>query len=404
MDVVGNNIANVNTSGYKASRVNFEDLISQTFRGASPPSAQQGGVSASQVGLGAQVAGVSMVTATGSLQATQSPTDVAIQGDGYFVLSNGQGGNIYTRDGAFTLDAKGLLVNGTGQQVLGWAAAPATGLINTNSALLPMTVPSGDPLVAQPSTQITFTGNLDERLSAAATIPTDKSMNATLSIYDSLGQVHHVDVTFTKTNDTSNSWSWAATTSETGVSVTGSGTATFDPATGAFNATGAPTPNGTITLTVANGAKSPQAVNLSFAGLTQVAASGSVNGTSDGQGPGSLSTVTIGTDGTVTGVYSNGQKRLLGQIALASFTNPQGLFRQGAHSFVATANSGSPVIGAAGTGSRGQISSGYLEMSNVDLTQEFSNMIMAQRGFQASTRVITVSDQMMQEIVNLKPQ
>lgn len=404
MDVVGNNIANVNTTGYKSSRITFEDLISQTTHGAAPPSATQSSINPEQVGLGAQVAGTTTLLAQGNLQATQSPTDLAIQGDGYFILSNGQGDQVYTRDGSFNIGADGALANANGLDVLGWKADPTTGLVNTSSPLGPVSIPIGDPLAAQTSTELTFNGNLDQAVDATSTDPTAKEVQSSVTVYDSLGQAHQLTLTFTKTSNATNSWSWTASTTETGVTVSGSGTVAFNATNGNFTDSNGTSPDGTISLTLGNGATSPQSLNLNFDGLTQIAASSQVNATTDGQPPGALTGVTVDPSGDVTGVYSNGAKRLLGQVALSTFANPQGLIRDGSNNFSATAGSGNAVVGTSGTGGRGAISSGYLEMSNVDLTQEFSNMILAERGFEANSRVITVSDQMLQELVNLKQQ
>lgn len=404
MDVVGNNIANVNTTGYKASRITFEDLISQNFRAPSGPTATTGGVDPGQIGLGAKVAGTSTITAAGSLQATQSPTDLAIQGDGYFMLSDGQGGTLYTRDGSFGVGANGSLTNANGLEVLGWNADPTTGLINANGPTQPITIPVGSQLAAQASTAVSVSGNLDQRLDATAASASAKQVQTSMTIYDSLGQAHQVTLTFTKTSNSSNTWSWAASSTEAGVTVSGSGTMGFNAATGAYTDTNGSAPDGTLSLSLNDGATSPQTVNLTFGGLTQLAAASQVNGTTDGQAPGALSGVNVDNTGTVTGVYSNGQKRVLGQVTLATFSNPAGLIRQGGNNFSASTAAGPAVVGAASSGGRGQINSGYLEMSNVDLTQEFSDMILAERGFQASSHVITVSDQMLQDLVNIKTQ
>jgi flagellar hook protein FlgE len=404
MDIVGNNISNVNTTGFKAARITFEDLLSQTVRGGTAPDQQHGGINPAQVGLGVQVASIGMSTAQGNLEATGSPTDLAIQGDGFFILADGQGGRVYTRDGGFALGPTGVLANANGLELLGWLPDPTTGLIDPSQPLQPITIPVGDQMVGQASTQVTFKGNLDQRLDAGATNASDKSAQVTVNLYDTLGQAHQVTVTFTKTNNATNTWSWSVSTTEAGVTVSGGGSVSFDPATGAFVDTNGAAPDGTISLTLGNGATSPQSVNVSFANLTQVAAPTSVDGSSDGLAPGSLTGFSIGANGEVTGAYSNGLKKLLGQVALASFANPEGLMRQGGNAFTTSPNSGTPVIGTPGNGSRGQISSGYLEMSNVDLGQEFTNMITAERGFQASSRVITTSDEILQELVNLKRQ
>ncbi len=404
MDVVGNNIANVNTTGYKGARVTFEDLLSQTVQGPNGPSASQATVNPGQVGLGAQVSDIGMITANGNLQATQSPTDLAIQGDGFFVLSNGQGGQVYTRDGSFSQGANGALVSSSGLQVLGWKPDPTTGQINASGPLVPLAIPTGDPQVAMASTTLTLTGNLDARLDSTATTAASKQVQATVTVYDSLGTAHDVTLTFTKTDNASNSWSWAPTTTETGASVSGGGTISFNGATGAINQTNGAPPTATLSLTLANGATSPQSLSLSLGSLTQLAATSSPTATTDGQGAGTLTQLSVDSTGEVTGIYSNGAKRLLGQVALATFVNNQGLLRQGDNGFSSTVASGNAQLGIPGSSGRGAISSGYLEMSNVDLSQEFSNMILAERGFQASSRVITVSDAMLQELVNLKPQ
>lgn len=398
MDVVGNNIANVNTNGYKTERVSFEDLISQTLQPGTAPNGQYGGADPSQVGLGVQVGGMTTMTAAGSLVQTQSPTDLAIQGDGYFVLSDGQGGQVYTRDGSFGVGASGALTNANGLEVMGWAANATTGQVNTSTPMQPLVVPLGSQLAAQASTEVTLTGNLDQRVDATSTTTSDKQVAENLTVYDSLGQAHQVTLTFTKTDNATNSWSWTASTTETGVTVSGSGTASFNAATGAFVPPAGGGSEGALSLTLGNGATSPQSVNLNFDGITQLAAPSQVNATTDGQAPGSLGGVTVDANGNVTAAYTNGQKRLIGQLALATFSNPAGLLRQGENNFSTSPNSGTPVVGAAGAGGRGQIDSGYLEMSNVDLNQEFSNMILAQRGYQASSQVLSVANQMLQTL------
>jgi flagellar hook protein FlgE len=398
MDVVGNNIANVNSAGYKASRVTFQDMISQTVGVGGAPTAQSGGVDPSQVGLGVQVGGTSTVTAAGGLEQTQSPTDLAIQGDGFFILSDGQGGQQYTRDGSFSLGATGDLTSVNGLNVMGWVADPKTGQVNPSGPLQPLVVPVGSQLAAQTSTEVTLSGNLDQRLDATASPPANR-VQENVTVYDSLGDAHQITLTFTKTNNTTNAWSWQASTTDTGVTVSGSGTLGFNATTGAFIPPSGGGPEGSISLTLGNGATSSQPVNLSFDGVTQLAATGQLNGTTDGQPPGSFSGVSVDAQGNVTAAYSNGQKRLVGQVALASFSNPAGLLRQGDSNFAVSPNSGAPVLGTAGTSGRGQIDSGYLEQSNVDLTQEFSNMIMAQRGFEASTRVFSTTNQMLSDLV-----
>lgn len=400
MDVVGNNIANVNTTGFKSSRVTFQDLLNQTTQGGTAPDGQRGGINPIQIGLGSQVAAITMMTGQGNLQATQSPTDLAIQGNGFFVLSNGQGGQVYTRDGSFSVGPDGSLTNANGLQVMGWLPDPTTGQIDRTQPLQPIVLPSKDQIVSAPSTTATFTGNLDQRLDATDPDVADKSVAVTVNVYDSLGQTHQVTITFTKTDNATNAWSWTATESDAAMTIqagTGTGTIDFQAASGVYNSS-----TGTLELDFTNGAASNQTIALDFTSLTQLAEASTADASTDGANAGALTKFSIGANGEITGLYSNGQQRLLGQLALASFANPQGLLREGGNVFTTSPNSGEAVIGAPGVGGRGLVSSGYLEMSNVDLAQEFTNMILAERGFQASSRVINATDSILQELVNLR--
>lgn len=401
MDVVGNNISNVNTAAFKSSRVTFQDILSQTLTGASAPTATRGGTNPVQVGLGSTMASIDTNQAQGSLQSTGRVTDLAIQGDGYFVLANGAGGQFYTRDGSFSIAVDGSLVNANGFRVLGWVADPTTGAVDSAQPPQALVLPNAGDLVSQASTTSTFAGNLDQRLDATDPNPNNKSVTTTLTVYDSLGNAHQITVTFMKTNNATNQWSWTASTTEPGVAVTGSGTLLFDGTTGLYTDTNGAAPDGTIQVTLTNGAANLN-VGVHFNSLTQLAASSDVKTQTDGAGPGSLSTVSIGVDGQVTGVYTNGARRLLGQIALATFANPAGLTKLGGNLFGVSPNSGDPNIGTPTSGNRGEIRSGFLEMSNVDLAQEFTNMILAERGFQANSRVITATDEMLQDLVNIR--
>ena len=400
MDVVGNNIANVNTTGFKSSRVTFQDLLNQTTQGGTAPGDLRGGINPVQVGLGSQIAAITMQIGQGNLQATQNPTDLAIQGNGFFVLSNGQGGQVYTRDGSFIVGSDGSLTNASGLRVMGWLPDPTTGQIDRTQPLQSIVLPSQEQIISAPSTTATFVGNLDQRLDAAAPNAADKSVTVTLNVYDSLGEVHQVTITFTKTDNATNAWSWTATESDPAMTIqggTGSGTIDFQAASGMYNSS-----TGTLVLDFTNGASSGQTITLDFSSLTQLAEESTADGSTDGASAGALTKVSIGANGEITGLYSNGQQRLLGQLALASFANPQGLLREGGNVFTTSPNSGEAVIGVPGVGGRGLISSGYLEMSNVDLAQEFTNMILAERGFQASSRVINATDSILQELVNLR--
>jgi flagellar hook protein FlgE len=390
MDVVGNNIANVNTTGFKGSRVTFQDILNQTLRGAAAPQGTRGGSNGAQVGLGMLLAGIDTLQTQGNLQSTNMLTDLAVQGDGFFIINDGSR-NLYTRDGAFDVDVNGRLVNpATGANVMGWQADSA-GVITTTGAVSPLTIPSGSSMIGQPTSTLTFSGNLDSATAAAGTI------TATVPIYDSLGNRHDLTLTLTKASATT--WTFAYT-APAGVTLTGAtGTLTFS-ASGQLASNSATAP---LVATFTNGS-APVSVPTAgdFTALTQLRAPSDVRTTTNGASAGNLTSFSIGPTGEVTGIYSNGQTRPIGQIALATFSNPGGLEKQGGNTFAPSASSGTAQIGVPDTGGRGRISSGFLEMSNVDLAQQFTNMIMAQRGFQANSRVITASDEMLQDLVNLK--
>jgi flagellar hook protein FlgE len=390
MDVIGNNIANVNTVGFKSGRVNFQDILSQTFRGASAPQGGLGSINPAQVGLGMTVAGIDVLQSQGNLQSTGRLTDMAIQGDGFFVLSDGSR-DYFTRDGAFDIGLNGQLVNSaSGLVVQGWVA-DQSGAIDTTTAVTDVVIPIGTRTTALISSSSVMTGNLDASAAAGSTAST------TLNVFDSLGIRHSIKVTFTKTG--SNDWDWAATAdaADTGTTTVSAGTLGFNSDGTVAASTGSP-----ISIALTNGASSPLALPLDMSGMTQYQGTSSLNATTDGFSSGTLVTFTIGSAGDITGVFSNGQTQLLGQIAMGNFVNPGGLLRQGQNLFGASSASGDASIGMPGQGGRGTVTTGSLEMSNVDLATQFTGMITAQRGFQANGRVITTSDEMLQELVNLK--
>jgi flagellar hook protein FlgE len=400
MDVIGNNIANVNTVGFKSGRVSFQDILSQTFRGATGPNGSLGSINPAQIGLGMAVAGIDVVHTQGNLQSTGKLTDMAIQGDGFFVLANGAQQS-YTRDGGFDISIDGSLVNpSSGLKVQGWVA-DASGVIDTTAAIGSINIPIGQRSTALPSSSATVQGNLDAGAAVGATA------SATMTLFDSLGVSHSVRLTFTKTA-TANAWDWAAATDplDPGTTTASTGTVTFD-SSGIIDV--ATPPSGTLSVALTNGAVTPldfdpagTPVTLDFTSMTQFAGDSEPLATANGFTSGSLITFAVGNGGEITGVYSNGQTQKLGQIAMASFANPAGLLRAGQNMFSASSASGAPSIGQPGTGSRGTVTTGSLEMSNVDLATQFTGMITAQRGFQANGRVITTSDEMLQELVNLK--
>lgn len=398
MNVIGNNLANVNTTAYKGSRVTFQDMLAQTIRGASRPTDKSGGTNAIQFGLGVLVAGTDINNEQGSLNATNRSTDFAIQGNGFFQVSNGDR-IAYTRDGSFDLDAAGDLVHrATGERLMGWSADPASGLIDTNQPIGPtsaLRVPIGARTAVQRTTEVVWAGNLDSRVFTTAGTATTQSL---VRVYDSLGSEHELTLTLTE-GATANTWDWSVSTGA-GATVTGGGTLTFDPATGALTG-GNP---GAITLTppAATG-QAPFNIDLNFRDVGQLAADMQVQASSqNGYSPGSLSSFSVNTDGVVVGLYTNGLTRPLGQISLAIFPNANGLERQGSNLWRNTDNSGVPVVGAPKSGGRGLVNAGFLEQSNVDIGNEFTDLIVTQRGFQANTRVVTTVDEMMQELINMK--
>jgi flagellar hook protein FlgE len=393
MDVVGNNIANVNTTGFKQSRVTFQDILSQTLRPASGPQNGRGGVNPEQVGLGVVLGGVETVQSQGTLQSTGKVTDMAIQGDGYFVVSDGRQ-SFYTRDGAFDLGVDGTLLNpASGLKVMGWQANPVTGVVDTTLPPTSINIPVGAGMTGKASTSLTTAGNLDANTAASGSVP----LSAT--VYDSLGNSHQLTITFAKPSPTANSWTYTVADS-TGQPVTSSGnTLAFTPE-GKYDTT-ANTPS-TLTLNVTNGATTPETFTLDLSQLTQLSSASNLTSNTDGASAGSLTTFAVGSSGEITGVYSNGYKQPLGQIAMASFQNPSGLMKAGGNLFSTSPNSGNASIGTPDSNGRGQIATGFLEGSNVDLAQQFTNMIMAERGFQANSRVITTSDEILQDLVNIK--
>lgn len=397
MDVVGNNIANVNTAGYKASRVTFQDLLSQTLSGASGPTANRGGTNPTQVGLGMTLAGIDVTHTQGALQATGKLTDFAIQGSGFFILNDGAR-SFYSRDGAFDVSVAGELVNPTtGYKVQGWNANSVTGVVDTTLPIGSVTIPFGQSIPAQPSTSMTISGNLDSQVPVAGTATT------TVEVYDSLGVAHPVTLTYTKA--AANTWNVTGTS--TSADVLGVAIA---PAVVTFSPTGiltAPAPPAPLVVTTTFNAgvaqSSPVVTNIDFTGATQFAGPSVLSTTfNNGFAAGSLVSFSVGPAGDITGIFSNGTNRTVGQVSLGIFTNPGGLLKAGANMYEGSANSGVPRIGTPGTGGRGSIGSGVLEGSNTDLAREFTNVVIAQRGFQASSKVISTADEMLQDLVNLK--
>lgn len=444
MDVIGNNISNVNTTGYKSSRVNFTDMLSQTLSGASTPQDNLGGTNPKQIGLGSAVGAVDLLFTNGSVQSTGVNTDLALSSTNALFILNTGNGTAYTRNGDFQFDAEGNYVQaGNGYFVQGWMANEGT--IDTGAQVTNITIPSGKTMAPKASTSAAYTNNLNAEVptitsmvqgGSAVTTATASAANpvtvtlsdgstmtltsgyyatgrsmpivTTLSVYDSLGSVHDVALYFTLTNAATDTWE-VALTNERGTTQTineadGSTTTVDMPlVTLKFKETGAyDTGDGTATLTLTNGAASGQTVQLDLSGLTQYSSSSTIAGKANGNAAGTLSSVSIDKSGTITGTYTNGMKQAEAQVALQRFNNPGGLTKVGESLYEDSNNaglSGSPNTAAA---LGATITPAALEMSNVDVANEFTDMIITQRGFQGNSKIITVSDEMLETLINMK--
>ncbi len=410
LDVIAANIATVNTIGYRSGRVLFQDLFSQTMRGGSPPIGNFGGSNPIQVGLGVQIASIDTNFEQGSLITTGVASDLAIQGSGFFVLNDGLK-NYYSRDGSFTLNANGILIEpGTGMRVQGFIAN-TTGIIDTNAAPRDISIPLGGTGIVRASTSAMFIGNLNPTEDPASP---GKTVIRTIQVFDSLGNQRNITLTFTKQSAPANTWLWQA---EFDGNIVGGGGAadllqfntdgTFDSVT-----TGPLTINISAAALAAadpgTGGSLPEnlVVNMNFDLVTQLASGDDLGSdftlqNQDGYSRGVLQRFTIGSNGELTGIFSNGLNRVIAQVAIATFSNVGGLLREGSNMFLDTPASGSPQIGPPESGGRGSVSGGVLENSNVDLGSEFSNLIITQRGFQANARTVTAADTLLQETVNL---
>jgi flagellar hook protein FlgE len=372
MDVTGNNISNINTAGFKSSQATFADTLSQMVRGAGAPQAGNGGTNPAQVGLGVRLAGIETNFAQGAAQVTGRSTDLMIQGDGFFVVRDG-GEQLYTRAGSFSFDTDGRLVGSGGKVVQGWTAVD--GDISTVAAPTDIRLPIGVLLPPTETTEVVVGGNLPG--DTTSTTPFVKS----ITVYDALGNESTLSASFTKVTQSQ----WTATLTD--------GTTTSAPVTLTFDGSGNPTPT---SMTLGN-------IEVDLAQVTNFAGSDTIAALSQNGGEmGSLQAFSIGPDGTLVGIFSNGLKSPLAQLALANFNNPPGLEKVGDSMYRTTVNSGAVQLGVAGAGNRGVVQGGALEMSNVDLAQEFTNLVIAQRGFQANSRMITASDELLQDLVNLK--
>jgi flagellar hook protein FlgE len=398
MDVTGNNIANVNTVGYKASTVQFQDTLSQMLGAAGAPQNGQGGTNPAQVGLGVRNGGIIANFAQGSQQTTGRSGDMMIQGDGFFITRSGNE-MMYTRAGSFTFDANGLLVSPTGEPVQGWTAKD--GVVNPAAKPDDIRMPLGSTIEPKATEKITLKGNLSSDEvpdpNNKANSGTDYKTTIPVKVYDAQGATHTVVAEFSRTantNTTPSSSEWdIKLIGEDGNDISG---ATGQLAMAAGKPTDASAPDGIMTI---GDYKVDVSDITSFSGLTDARVFDT-----DGQAAGALTSLSysVSDTGQIIGVYSNGRKEVLGQVAMATFKNVSGLEKVGDSSFRATVNSGYAQVGVPGSAGMGSVISGALEMSNVDLAQEFTNLVIAQRGFQANSRIITTSDELLQELVSMK--
>lgn len=460
MDVIGNNIANVNTIGYKASRTTFAEIFAQTMSGAgSPdPNTGRGGTNPVQIGLGLNVSAIDTMMGRGSLQRTDSPTDLSIEGEGFFIVRSGtEGTPMFTRAGNFTIDKLGNLVTAQGLNLLGWQKyevdKDGNYIFDTQEEIKPLNLYEDEYnlnkriIAAQATTQAVLAGNLDatrtpisgydggtdnlgdigsinDDVDAAGAaggdgIPDNGTANfdphfiVPLTVFDALGNEYKLNVSFWKNfvgsagtpPETSTSWYYRVSDAN-GNNITGAtGYIRFD-ANGKI-VTGDPTFDVKPTIILEPGPAVGAAdfeFELNFEKLSMFADDSSVKPTQvDGYAPGTLTSFSIGGDGILTGVYSNGRQQPLGMVALAVFDNAAGLQKAGANLFLPTSNSGDfSRAYRPGTEGAGSLNPGTLEMSNVDLAQQFTEMIVTQRGFQANSRIMTTADEILQELANMK--
>ncbi len=417
LDVLGNNIANASTVGFKSSQTEFADVFASSLSGA-------GGV---QVGIGVQVASVAQQFTQGNVTSTNNPLDLAISGPGFFRVSD-QGTINYSRNGQFKLDKDGFIVNSSGANLTGHPAI--SGVISTGTlSNLQIPIDNLDPKV---STTIAVSANLDARAllptnsSFSYLDPTSYNQSTSLTLFDALGGEQNLGLYFVKTgSSTSNTWDvYGTVTNPSGTTTTLNftpasagpppvaastaplGTLNFDPASGAL------LPSSSVTLpTITTAQLGTGAADLAgiapaffaFTGSTQYSTAFSVNALSqDGYTSGRPTGFNIGSDGVILGRYSNGQSLQLGQIVMDNFRNPNGLQPLGNNVWAETSDSGQPLLGTPGSGSLGLLQSSALEESNVDLTKELVDMITAQRAYQANAQTIKTQDQVLQTLVNLR--
>lgn len=446
MDVIGNNIANVNTIGFKKGQMTFKEVFNQTLRGASAPQDGRGGTNPQQVGLGVSVGSISTIHTQGSMQPTDNPTDLMIDGEGFFVVSDDTSfeNRYYTRAGNFSLDRDGNLVTSDGYKVLGYKP-DGEDKEKMSSEVAGIQINRSETVAPTATSKINFRGNLDSRVEEGG-----EGHKADTVIKDSLGNSYTVTFKFVK--DETTTWTMSVdriTNQATGDYVEAgnyldSSDSNSNSVKITFNSDGKVVKIGDVTednkisnvslnlagLKFDKGKDGGEVKNPFPAGtfgkideegkqliqlfhpddeatiiknLTQYANDMDAKPyAQDGNSSGKIEGFSIDEKGVITGVFTNGERKALGQIMLAKFDNPMGLEKIGNNFYVDTRNSGEPQFGKGGSSGYGKVGASTLEMSNVDLSMEFTEMITTQRGFQANSRIITTSDEMLQELVNIK--
>ena len=403
LNVIGNNLANINTVGFKASTVSFEDLVNQEISG--------GSVNPMQAGLGVTVGSISPVFSQGTIESTREATNVAIEGAGFFIVADDDGTNAYTRAGNFSFDEEGRLITPDGWTVQGYTEIdPVTGEVMATGQPSDIIVPPGVLRAPFATTNFATATNLNANAAVASTF------TAAVQVYDSLGAAHVATITYTR-QPAAGAWAYDITVPGADVaggvagtpSSVGAGTVTFD-ATGQLATVngGAPADVAIATPAWTNGAGAsnwtwdlvdPNGV-ASLTGFAVASATSSIN--QNGAAPGTMDNLSISQDGLISATFGAGQAVSIAQIAMANFNNPKGLAKLGSNRYTETAAAGIPSVGIAGTGGRGTLIGSALEQSNVDIAQEFTQMILAQRGYQANSKTITVSDELLLETLQLK--
>lgn len=401
LNVIGNNLANINTVGFKGSSTTFRDIFSTSLTGTST----QGNGNPIQFGLGVQVNSVSQDFSQSSFQSTGNALDMAIQGNGFFTLQTVDGRQVFSRAGNFTRNNNGYLVASDGSSVMGWNRDPVTGNVNTSASLQQIRIDSGTTSSAFATQNI----RLGINLNSAGTI--GDTLTTPVQVYDSQGNPQNIIVTYTKT--AANTWDYSASVAAPATIGSGAtGTLVFSTSGNLLTINGN-TPsagnnpifgninwgNGTaaqnVTWNVVNADGSPN--------VTQYAGSSSTTSTfQDGYGAGTLRDLSVDQNGIISGTFTNGQVIPLAQVAISTFNNVNGLIQAGNNHWAQSLSSGSPTIGLANQGGRGGVLGSNLELSNVDMAGEFTKLILSQRGYQANSRLVTTTDQLLQETLNLK--